>query len=213
MLELKHLTLIGVFGWPFSGKSTLADELSRRLGVHCVDINDLRMVSIGKPHDNPNESPEVKKRDGQEMGGSYRFLFTVADWHLEMGRSLIIVCTLSRKEGGQTTLRSIYEKYPNARVRFIQCVPKNDTDHEVELRIRAAREAPTITPWGPYKDPVNTLERYLEVKGRYNALEIPHIKIPTWGSGNTIGDEVELALAYVLGPQPHDCDCAKQGRY
>ncbi len=79
MLTLDDLTLIGVFGWPFSGKTTLADELSQRLGTHCVDINNLRLVNIGKPHDNPNESPEAKQRDVQEMAGSYRFLFADAN--------------------------------------------------------------------------------------------------------------------------------------
>lgn len=204
MLPLDGPTLIGVFGWPFSGKTTLADEISQRLGVHCVDINNLRVVNIGKPHDNPNESPEAKKRDGQEMGGSYRFLFTDADWHLEMRRSLIIVCTLSRKKGGQTTLMDICMKHPLARQRFIQCIPQDDADDEVEQRIKKAREQPIMTPWGPYKDPVNTLERYLEVKNRYNPLEIPHIKISTWGSANTVEDEARIALEYILRSQMHD---------
>ncbi len=203
-MELRQPTLIGVFGWPFSGKTSLANSLAEKLRIHVVDINDVRLLAIGKPYSNPNESPEKKQRDGQEMGGAYRLLFAIADWHLEMGRSLIITCTLSRKQGGQDKLRAVYEKYPRARVRFIQCVPENDANETVDTLIRKAREKEVMTPWGPYKDPVNTIERYLEVKGRYNPIELPHLKIPTWGSGNSIEDEVRLALNYILRPQVHD---------
>ncbi len=98
----------------------------------------------------------------------------------------------------------VCRKHPLARQRFIQCVPENDTYEEVERRIRKARETPVMTPWGSYKDPVNGPERYFEVKDRYNPLEIPHIKIGTWGSANTVEDGVRIASDYILKPQMHD---------
>lgn len=193
MDKLTGSALIFVCGWPFSGKTLLAEHLRDNLHVHHVDIDELRWLAIGKPYPHPNESPELMKRDGQEMGGAYRFTFNVIDWHLETGRPLIATATLSSKPHGQEKLRAVYEKYPDARVRIMQCVPENDTTEAV-AKMMANRKF----GGGGYKGAVNSPERYFEVKGRYNPIELPHIVIPTWGSGWTVVDEVRLATDYIL---------------
>ena len=191
--NLYHPTMIFVGGWPFSGKTSLAERLRDELKIHHVDIDEIRWLAIGKPHPHPNESPELMKRDVQEMGGAYRFLFTIIDWHLEMGRSILATATQSSKPHGQDKLRVVYEKYPNARIRIIQCVPQGDTKETVR-GLMTNRDFGA----GGYKGAVNSPERYFKVKGRYNPIEFPHVKIPTWGSSKSIDDEVRQALDYIL---------------
>lgn len=190
---MKHPTMIFICGWPFSGKTSLAKRVRDELNGHHIDIDDMRWLAIGKPHPHPNKSPELTRKDEQEMGGAYRLVFTTIDWHLEMGRSILATATLSSKPHGQEKLRAVYEKYPAALVRIIQCVPENDTPEAV-AEMMAKRD------FGEdgYKGTVNSSERYYEVKGRYHPIELPHLKIPTWGSGMTIEDELKLALIYIL---------------
>lgn len=139
------------------------------------------------------------KRDGQEMDGAYRFLFDIIDWHLDLGRSILGTATLSSKPHGQEKLRAVYEKYPHTRVRIIQCVPEGDTP-EVVTTMMANRDFGD----GGYKGAVNSPERYYEVKARYHPIELPHLKILTWGSTNKVENGLRLALDYILNPQEHD---------
>lgn len=162
------------------------------MDAHHVDIDDMRWLAIGKPYPHPNETPELMKQDGQEMGGAYRMIFTTIDWHLEMGRSILATATLSSKPHGQEKLRAIYEKYPSTRVRIIQCMPENDTPEMIEKMMKARDFGE-----GGYKGAVNSPERYYEVKTRYNPIELPHCKIATWGSGHTIDDTLKLAINYI----------------
>ncbi|MEK7147094.1 MAG: zeta toxin family protein [Patescibacteria group bacterium] len=193
MGRLHHQTLIFICGWPFSGKTSLAERVRDELNVHHVDIDDMRWLAIGKPYPHPNESPELMKKDGQEMGGAYRLVFTTIDWHLETGRSILATATLSSKPHGQEKLRAVYEKYPLARVKIIQCVPQGDTS-EVVARLMGKRDFGE----SGYRGAVNSPERYYEVKGRFNPIELPHLEILTWGSDNEIKDEVKLAMGYIL---------------
>lgn len=193
MERLYNPTLIFICGWPFSGKTTLAEHVRDELNVHHIDIDDMRWLAIGKPYPHPNESPELMKRDGQEMGGAYRLVFTTIDWCLETGRSILATATLSSKPHGQEKLRAIYEKYPSARIKIMQCVPEGDTPDTI-AKMMAKRDFGA----GGYKGAVNSPERYYEVKSRYHAIELPHLKISTWGSNNTIKDELKLAIDYIL---------------
>lgn len=183
-------TLVVVCGWPFSGKTALATELKRRLGFHHIDIDEVRWLMVGQPYPHPNESPELMKRDVQEMGMAYRLLIAGANETLAVGRSLIITATFSRKVGQQMLL-DLMAKHPQARLKVIQCVPAGDTDSEV-----ARRMANRDFGEGGYKGAVNSPERYREVKNRYEPIELPHIEIPTWGA-NGIETEVALAIDYI----------------
>jgi len=44
------------------------------------------------------------------------------------------------------------------------------------------------------------------VKNRFHPIELPHIEIPTWGSGMTLADELSLAIHYIVNPQKHDVE-------
>lgn len=193
-------TLVFICGWPMSGKTELAQSLSRELGVHHVDIDDVRWLAIGQPHPHPNSLPELAQRDKQEMSGAYRFLFNIIDWHLNHERTIIATATLSRNQGGQTEVEKIWREHPNARLRVIWCVPENDIPETV-AEMMAKRSFGTV---GGYKGAVNSPERYFEVKERYQPIELPHLKVQTWGSPQSIDDEIRVALAYIQRSQPHD---------
>lgn len=193
-------TLIVICGWPMSGKTELAQGLSQELGVHHVDIDDVRWMAIGQPHPHPDSSPELAQRDRQEMGGAYKFLFNIIDWHLFHKRSVIATATLSRKQGGQTEVERIYKEYPDILLRVIQCMPEHDTPEAV-AQLMTKREFGAA---GGYKGAVNSPERYFEVKQRYQPIELPHRKISTWGSKQSVKDGVQWAINYIHQPQLHD---------
>lgn len=183
--------LIVVCGWPVSGKSTIAERLSKELKIHWIDIDDIRRIIFGIPHPHPDQSPDLQVRDSQEMAESYRLLMRGVDLHLKYNRSLIITATFSRKTG-QDALRKTYEKYLAAQVKIIQCKPTPLDDAAVEKRInnRGFGEK--------YVGGVNSLARYHEVKNRYEPIELHHIEIDT--SGN-VSQCVETALKFIAADQ------------
>jgi len=190
-IKLSKPTLIVICGWPFSGKTETATKLKGILGVHHIDIDEVRWLMIGQPYPYPNESPELMKRDVQEMAMAYRLLLAGASENLAAGRSLIITATFSRKIG-QKMLAEIIEKYPQAELKVIQCVPVGDTYEEVARRLANRNFGE-----GGYKGAVNSPERYFEVKNRYEPIYLPHVKIETWGSENTPEDCAKLALIQI----------------
>lgn len=181
-MKLQHPTLIVVCGWPVSGKTTIAKILEERLNadlkdpaipkVHRVDIDEVRRVSIGLPYPHPDESEMLMAKDRLEMGGAYRLLLETADWHLEQGRSVIVTATFSRNKGGQSRILELLEKHTNTTLKVVQCLPTNDPQEEIERRLaRGFGEG--------YVGGVNSYKRYLEVKNRYEPIELPHIEIDT----------------------------------
>lgn len=190
---MKHPTLVVICGWPFSGKTTLATALSKELCVHHVDIDEVRTLMVGLAHPHPNESPELMKRDGQEMGMAYRLLLAGAHENLEAGRSLIITATFSRKSGQQMLL-GLMANHPNAQLKVIQCIPVGDNTEEVFLRITTR-----IFGEDDYMGAVNSPERYFEVKARFEPIVLPHFEVYTWGSAydRKVVEEAEAAMKYI----------------
>jgi len=146
--------MIFVCGWPGSGKSALAELLANEFGVHRVDIDEVRALMIGMPYPRPNESPDLMKRDIEEMDGAYRALFDNIDWHLAAERSILGTATLSSRPHGQGKLRPIYENYPTVRARIIQCVPRRDAPEAVAAMM--ARRAGAFGTTAGYKGGVNS---------------------------------------------------------
>ncbi|OGY65337.1 MAG: hypothetical protein A3A16_02725 [Candidatus Harrisonbacteria bacterium RIFCSPLOWO2_01_FULL_44_18] len=190
-MKQKTPCLIVVCGWPVSGKSTIAENLSKELKIHWVDIDDIRRIIFGIPHPHPDQSPELRARDNQEMSESYQLLMHVVDFHLTYNRSLIITATFSRKTG-QDALQNIYEKHPSVPVKIIQCKPTLLDDTAVEKRISSRGFGEK------YIGGVNSLARYHEVKDRYEPIELPHIEIDTSGD---ISQCVEAALKFIAAHQ------------
>lgn len=186
---LQHPTLTYVVGWPLSGKSTIAKKVSHKLGVHWVDIDDVRRLAVGLPNPHPNKSPELADRDTKEMAGAYRFVHDIASWHAEQARSLIVTFTCSRVSG-QNAIRDVAERFVNMRVRVIWCRPTNDTKEEIQKRLsRGFGE-------GGYVGGVNSMERYNEVKMRYQRIGLPCLTIDT-SPPNTIDACVNATVAHI----------------
>jgi predicted kinase len=181
--------LVIVCGWPVSGKTTIARRVQTVLDFHRVDIDDVRRVATGLPHPHPNMSEELRRRDVEEMAAAYALLLSIAEWHLEHGRSLIVTATFSRLSG-QHDLQAVINRHPDVLVRIIWCRPENDTREEIEHRLSR--------PFGDggYVGGVNSYDRYLEVKQRFQPIELPHLRIDT-GPSETVDQSVERALRYI----------------
>src|ERR1700704_958192 len=94
------------------------------------------------------------------MTASYERLLKAADICLRLKRSLIVTATFSR-EHYQLELLKLLAKNPHAKPRIIWCIPINDSEDEVGRRLsRGFGE-------GCYTGSVTSLERYLDVKERF----------------------------------------------
>lgn len=162
--------LIVICGLPLSGKSTIAKMVSEKLGIHWVDIDDVRRFCVGIPYPRPDDSPELMKKDEREMRAAYQILLYAADINLKMERSIIITATFSRRIR-QQEITSLCRKH-SIIPKIIQCIFQNDSKKEIERRLeRGFGEK--------YYGGVNSYDRYLEVKARYQSIELPHLKIDT----------------------------------
>lgn len=186
---LEKQTLVAFVGWPASGKSELARRIATILNERHIDIDDdARVPYFGKPVPNDGTDPAIKARDDAEMAGSYNILFGLVSGYMRAGRSLIVTATLSSKKWGQDRLKSVYEQYPNAKVRVIWCKP-NLTDTELEERL-SARSA-------NYTGATSSVSRLRELEKRYEEIELPHLELDTSMPEN-IGGCVDEAIAYIL---------------
>lgn len=186
---MKQPTLIVVCGWPLSGKTTIAKIVAKRLGIHRIDIDELRHLCIGLPHPHPNTSPELMKKNNLEMGVAYELLLHVADIHLRLGRSVIIIATFS-KMVGQEDLLAVLKNHPEASMRIVWCFPFDDNEEEIKRRLaRGFGEG--------YVGGVNSLERYRETKKGFESIALPHIKIDT-SSLVTQHECVTRAIGYII---------------
>lgn len=179
-----------ICGWPLCGKGTIARAVSERLRIRHLDIDEnIRRPIFGPPHPHPETSPELMKQDGQEMLASYKLLLLAADCFLEQRRSVILTATFSRMSY-QEMLAATLGKHPHAKARIIWCYPKNDSPEEVCRRLEKRRLEGSASS-------VNSMERYLEVKGRFEPIELLHLQIDT-SPPNTEEACVRQALAYIV---------------
>lgn len=153
--------------------------------MHWIDIDDIRFTCFGPPNPYPATEQELEK-DRAEMLGSYRMLFAATTANLQMGRSLIISATFSRKSYWLELLASI----PRHPIKVIWCRPQNDTDEEISARLARRRFGENC--WSS----VNTLDRYKEVKGRFQAPTLPHLTLDT-SPPNSVEDCVARAIEYL----------------
>ena len=100
-----------------------------------------------------------------------------------------MTATFSRKIG-QEDIRDLIAKHsPNLWI--VWCLPTNDPKDEIERRLaRGFGEG--------YCGAVNSYARYLEVKNRFEPIELPHLKIDT-SPPNTPEMCAQEALTYILG--------------
>jgi predicted kinase len=185
--------LIVICGLPLSGKSTVARRLSPMLRIPHLDIDDnIRRPVFGLPHPHPETSSALMQQDVQEMLASYKLLLLAADCFLEQHRSLILTATFSRRTYREMLIATVC-KHPQARLKVLWCYPTNDSIHELARRLEKRRHENNASS-------VNSIERYVEVKSRFEPLELPHLRIETSVPG-TEEDMFRRAAEYVLGQE------------
>ena len=189
-MATKNPILIIICGWAISGKGTVAKGVSDALKIHWIDIDEVRTLNFGPPNPNPNASEDTKKKDNEEMKGSYYLLYSAIEQVFEMERSLIVTATFSRIRYWKEILDAV-NKHQNYDLKVVWCVPKNDSNEEISKRL--AKRVFSVNSWSA----VNSLDRYKEVKDRFKLPPIPYIEIDT-SPPNTPEKCVEQAVTYIL---------------
>jgi predicted kinase len=183
--------LIVICGWPLSGKGTVARGVSEALGIRHLDIDEnIRRPVFGLPHPHPETSPAIMQQDVQEMLASYKLLLLAADCFLEQRRPLILTATFSRCIYLEMLTRMM-SKHPESRLKIVWCHPTNDSTDEVGRRLETRRHENSASS-------VNSIERYVEVKSRFEPIQWPHVRIETSPPASE-KHSVHEALRYIVG--------------
>jgi predicted kinase len=122
---MTSLTLIVLSGLPGTGKSTLAEGLSRTLSIplFSVDSIEAAMWRGGLAKD-------------QTGVAAYDVAIALADEHLRLGHS-VIVDAVNPIEAPRAAWRSLAAKY-RAEIRIIECICGDEAAHRrrIEARVR-----------------------------------------------------------------------------
>jgi predicted kinase len=127
--------LIIVSGLPGSGKSTVADGLSRALSMPVFSIDPIEAAMWRNGLD--------KKQTGI---AAYEVAAALADEHLRLGHS-VIIDAVNPVEAPRAGWRALAAKY-RADLKIIECVCANEANHRrrIEARRRNIDGMPEI-PW------------------------------------------------------------------
>ena len=178
------------FGPPGSGKGTIAKKVAQKLKVHWLDIDEIRVLNFGLPNPYPNTSEKSMELDRAEMKGSYELLYAATAINLQMQKSLIITATFSRSSYWGEVTKTL-NKHPEYQCKIIWCKPLNDTEEEIRNRLKKR-----IFGVNCYSS-VNSIERYREVKDRYEPIYVPHRELDT-SPPNSIVICVNAAVNYIF---------------
>jgi predicted kinase len=154
---MTSLTLIVLSGLPGSGKSTVAEGLSRTLSIprFSVDPIEAAMWRGGLSKD-------------QTGIAAYDVAITLAEEHLRLGHS-VIVDAVNPVEAPRAAWRSLAAKY-RAEMKIIECVCADEAVHRqrTEARVRNIAGMPEIT-WA----------RVLERRAEYEAWADARLTLDT----------------------------------
>jgi predicted kinase len=127
-------TLIVLSGLPGSGKSTVAEGLSRTLSIPLFSVD-------------PIEAAMWRGGLSKDQTGiaAYDVAITLADEHLRLGHS-VIVDAVNPVEAPRAAWRSLATKY-RAEMKIIECVCADEAVHRqrIEARVRNIAGMPEIS--------------------------------------------------------------------
>jgi len=141
------LKIIVVSGLPGSGKSTIAEGISKELGIPIFSVD-------------PIESAIIKsgiKRSFETGLAAYLVAETLATEHLKLGSSVIIDAVSPVKEA-RDMWHGLEEKF-NAKLIIIECIlPEDEHKRRIESRVRNIHGISEVT----WEDVENRKKEYLE---------------------------------------------------
>jgi predicted kinase len=182
--------LIVICGWAVAGKDTIASAVSNKLGILWLDIDHVRRLNFGVPNPKPISEQEMKQ-DREEMKETYKLFYSSIAMNIAMGRPLIATATFSRANYWNDFFQSLAAAEVSPELHVIWCKPENDTNEEILRRLSLRQFG--VNCWSS----VTTLERYNEVKSRFQAPPGEYLALDT-SPPNTIEHCANEAVQYIL---------------
>lgn len=131
-------------GPQLSGKTTLAKQLSKKLKIPFLSIDDIRLKLYGRltgPRD--WKTPEIKKRENKKTKLAYDCLFLIIEKCLEAGASLVIEMPYI----GQREERLIeILDHNKTQLKIIWCQILGNKTEEIAKRSRQRKQDPNSAP-------------------------------------------------------------------
>ena len=165
--------LIIISGLPGSGKSTIAEGLSQKVGIPIFSVDPIESAVI---------KSGIKKSFATGLA-AYLVAETLAGEQLRLGLSVIIDAVSPVKEA-RDMWHNLSEKY-KARLIIIECVPSNKDLYRkrIEARVRNMHGIPEVT----WEDVEDRSKQYLKWNEERLILDTTNIK----------QNHLEKALDYV----------------
>lgn len=179
--------VIAVAGLPTTGKSTLARELSKKLGIHALDIDEGPAHCAPAQEPDPYRSPEAKAREGRRMIVAYTVMHTAVTANLLQGFPLVVVATYSRPTAQDFLVEAV--KQGGGRLKVVWC-QYNDTPEEIERRIRDRLERGATGG-------CRSVSHYLDDRGRYAGIKLPHVVAKMNGGEAGVQQAVDQVLEFI----------------
>lgn len=176
--------VVAIMGVPLSGKTTLGNALSRRIGVHFIDIDDgparCALPLDPEPLATEEKAAETRKR----MAIRYSVLHEAISANLRQGFPLIVAATYASKSSQEFLRRAVKEN--GGALKLIECV-FNDENGEVERRIHY-RHANGETGG------CRSISTYRADKGKYEGPNLPHFTVNT---SEGVEQAIKDAITYI----------------
>ncbi|MCX8168886.1 MAG: AAA family ATPase [Candidatus Methanomethylicia archaeon] len=146
-------TLIAICGLPGTGKSTVADILSKKIKAPVLRTDEIRKKIIEKP----TYSEEEKKL-------VYKVMFIIAEYLIKQGISCILDATFNKEENRKEIVKLAERN--NVPLYFIECVCNEEVIRE---RLRGDKRFSSDANW----------EVYLKLKSEFEPIKEDHIVVDT----------------------------------
>jgi hypothetical protein len=182
--------IVVCFGYPCSGKSSIARELLKQIPMHLVDSDGARNFALGGHLANWEVSEESRRHNQEEMALCYDIIHRTAEAHAKFGRNLMITAPYTRPTSWKF-LQGAIAPYPSTVLRAIWCCP-GEENPELMKRVLAQRVAEGYTGGS------QTYEQFLFSKSQFQFPPVPHVKVATFTQSPEEG--ARQALEYILAP-------------
>jgi hypothetical protein len=155
-----------------------------RLLSTILDIDDGPARCVPPQEPNPHRSEESKETERKRMLAAYRILHQAVGINLQMGWSLIVSATYSRKGSQDFLVKAVKEN--GGLLKVIWC-KFDDTPEEVGRRIEDRLTRAAVGG-------CRSVEHYLSDKSRYEGTDMNHLSIST---SESLDDVVRKAMDYI----------------